>query len=134
MSQGCLLDFQENDKFSEYFFESDYIKQISSETDNPNKFGIEVIEFKRILSTKRVPTKKGLEFVVIIAVINKSLEFSFVDEMKEKTEEKAIDLFLGLKEEMEFFKKKQEEGRFFDGRRYFWSLTKEGEAIEGGFN
>lgn len=133
MSQVCLMDFQENDKFSQYFFESDYVKQISFESEKPNKFGVEIWETKKILSTKRVPTKKGLEFCVLVDVICKNFEMSFSDTMKEKTEKKAIELFLGLKEEMEFFKKKEREGRFFDGRRYFWSLTEEGEAINGGW-
>lgn len=133
MSQFCLMDFQNKDKFSNYFFESGYIKQISFESDEPNKFGVEVIEFKKIFSTKRIPTKKGIEFCVLIDVINKSFDFGWSDVMKEKTEEKAIDTFLGLKEEMEFLKKKQEEGRFFDGRRYFWSLTKEGKAVNWGW-
>jgi len=133
MSQICLMDFQEGDRFSSYFFESDYVQQISFESDEPNEFGVEIWEMKKILSTKRIPTKKGLEFCVLVEVICKNFECSWSDIMKEKTEAKAIDTFIGLKEEMEFFKKKQEEGRLFDGRRYFWSLTKEGKAINGGW-
>jgi len=133
MSQICLIDFQGNDKFSNYFWESDWIKSISFESDCPNKFGIEIFEFKRRLSTKRVPTKKGLEFCVLVDIICKNQEMSFEDVMKEKTEAKAIDVFLGLKDEVEFWREKQEQGRFFDGRRYFWSLTNEEEAINGGW-
>ena len=133
MSQSCLMDFQENDRFANYFFESDYVKSISFESDNPNKFGVEVFEFKRILKTKRIPSKKKLEYCVIVDVINKDEDFSFGDVIKEKTEKEAIDLFLGMKEEMEFFKQKEKQGRFFDGRRYFWSLTKEGQAIKEGW-
>jgi len=133
MSQICLMDFQAGDKFSEYFFESDYVKQISFESDEPNKFGVEVFKFKKIFSTKRIPTKKGLEFCVIVDVVCKNELLSFVDVMKEKTEKEAIDLFLGLKQEMEFFRERQKEGRFFDGRRYFWSLTDKEEAVDGGW-
>ena len=133
MSQVCLMDFQKDDKFSQHFFESEYVKQISFESDEPNKFGIEIWETKKILSTKRIPTKKGLEFCVLIDVISKNFECSWSDIMKEKTEKEAIEVFDGLKEEMEFFKKKEKEGRFFDGRRYFWSLTEEGKAVDGGW-
>lgn len=134
MSQSCLLDFQEGDNFSELFFESEFVKSIDFESEEPNEFGIKIFEFQKIFSTKRVPTKKGIEFCVLIDVISKDDEmFSWSDVMVEKTEEKAIDLFEGLKEEMEFFKKREKEGRLFDGRRYFWSLTDKGEAINGGW-
>ncbi len=133
MSQVCLMDFQAGDKFSEYFFESDYVKQISFESDEPNKFGVEICETKKILSTKRIPTKKGLEFCVIVDVVCKNFECSWSDVMTEKTEKEAIDLFLGLKQEMDFFREKQEKGRFFDGRRYFWSLTDKEEAVDRGW-
>ena len=131
MSQSCLIDFKEGDKFSQLYFESEYVKSISFESDEPNKFGIETFRFKKIFSTKRVPTKKGIEFCVLIEVISADNEMSWCDVMKEKTEEKATDLFDGLKDEMEFFKKKEKEGRLFDGRRYFWNLTDDGQAING---
>ena len=134
MNQICLMDMKKGDTFSQYFCETDYVKQISFESDEPNEFGVSIWESKKILSTKRVPTKKGLEFCVLIDVMCKDEEFSFSDIIVEKTEQKAIDVFVGMVEEMKFFKEKQDKGRLFDGRRYFWSLTEEGEAINGGWD
>ena len=52
---------------------------------------------------------------------------SYCDDIKCKTEKECIEMFDNLKEEMEWLKDLSDDGKFFDGRRYFWRVDEKGK-------
>lgn len=112
----CLLDFEEKgeDDFYNLKFESEKIKAVDLETG-------ELFEYSKFISTKRVPKKKKLEFIVIQITAYKDGQECFSEEVFKK-EIEARNFFDRQKLECEFFVDKNREGKVFDGRRYFWKI------------
>lgn len=126
MSQLGLFDFDKTESF-DFNFESDWIKQFSMETG-------EIFSYKTLLTSKRIPKKDKVVFVIHLECIHKeNPECDFFDEQEFKTKENAVDFFEARKMEAQFFVEKNKENKIFDGQRYMLKLNEEGKIIGRGW-
>lgn len=108
-----LDSFDKNDKLKNYVFESETIKAIDFESEEP------IFEYTDKLRIFRRAKKDKLIFVV---------EGSFAEE-EFKEEDKAIEHFKNWADELKFLSDKTKENIISDGRRYFWKINEQNEVI-----
>jgi len=124
MTQTSMWDFQKNDNpndFANLSWESPYIRAVDFESEE----GTKIFSFKRLLSCSRVPVPKKNKLlfrVNLLSIIKDDLEMSWEDCNDFSKEELAREHFDSLKQETEFFHKRDKENFIFDGRRYMWEV------------
>jgi len=119
--QFCIQQFDNEDLFNKLNWESEYIRAVDFESDEEE---IRIYRYKQRLSTKKIPKKKKLVFMVFIEsfIEGNEKDFCFLNQNEFKTEEKAIDFFDTTKQNLKWWKEKDKENKIFDGRRYLWEI------------